>query len=265
MKAFFKKLFIKQWFYHAKGFKELIEFGSDQKIFDHDTKRMLLGVMNITNLRVRDIMVPRAQMNVITLNSSVHEAIRIIMDTKHSRYPVLNEQNKDIVGILLAKDLLSHQTSDRFDQLLRPPMLTPEGKRVDSLLHEFQIKRTHMSIVLNEYGEVSGLVTIEDIFEEIFGEIDDEHDADDHEETAIVVKTPNCYHVSGVTPIDAFNDFFSTRYPEDEFFTIAGLITQRLGRIPKTNEVFIFDKFSIKVLASDQRRLKKMEFTIKRS
>lgn len=260
MKEFFKKLFIKQWFYHAKGFKELIEFGSEQKIFDLETKRMLLGVMNITNLRVRDIMIPRAEMNAISLNASIHEAIEIIKDTKHSRYPILGEQSKDVVGILLAKDLLCHKENNHFNDLLRPPMLTPEGKRVDSLLHEFQIKRTHMSIVLNEYGEVSGLVTIEDIFEEIFGEIDDEHDADDHEETAIIVKTPNCYHVSGATPVDAFNDFFSTRYPEDEFFTIAGLITQRLGRIPKTNEVFSFDQFKVKVLTADQRRLKKMEF-----
>ena len=138
--------------------------------------------------------------------------LKIIKETKHSRYPVIGENDNDIVGILLVKDLIGHQLSRKehgkntmiqsLNELLRPPMLTPEGKRIDNLLQEFQIKRTHMSIVVNEYGEISGLVTIEDIFEEIVGEIEDEHDADDEDNTVIKVISPNCYHVSGLTPID---------------------------------------------------------------
>ena len=273
MKNVLKKFFIQQWFYNTSGFKDLITFAHSRNVFDKDTNRMLHGVVDISSIKVRDIMIHRAQMNVIPLNSTMQDVINIIEETKHSRYPVLGDNPNEIIGILLVKDLighhltekqnLSHKIGDALNHLIRPPMLTPEGKRIDNLLHEFQIKRTHMSMVVNEYGEISGLVTIEDIFEEIVGEIEDEHDADDEDNTVIKVISPNCYHVSGLTPIDSFNDFFSSNLSEEQFQTIAGIMTQQLGRIPKEDEIFNFDQFEVKVLSSDHRRLKKVEITIK--
>jgi len=272
MKNILKKFFIQQWFYNTSGFKDLITFAHQRNVFDKDTNRMLHGVVDISSIKVRDIMIHRAQMNVIPINSTVQDVINIIKETKHSRYPVMGENSNDVLGILLVKDLIGHNLTnkqnltskidDSINHLVRPSMLTPEGKRIDNLLHEFQIKRTHMSMVVNEYGEISGLVTIEDIFEEIVGEIEDEHDADDEDNTVIKVMSPNCYHVSGLTPIDSFNDFFSTAISEDQFQTIAGIMTQELGRIPQENETFKFNQFNIKVLSADKRRLKKVEIII---
>ncbi|MEE2769606.1 MAG: transporter associated domain-containing protein [Pseudomonadota bacterium] len=273
MKNVLKKFFIQQWFYNTSGFKDLISFAHSRNVFDKDTNRMLHGVVDISSIKVRDIMIHRAQMNVIPFNSKMKDVINIIKETNHSRYPVLGENSNDVLGILLVKDLIGHNFAekqnhankihDSLNHLIRPPMLTPEGKRIDNLLHDFQVKRTHMSMVINEYGEISGLVTIEDIFEEIVGEIEDEHDADDEDNTVIKVISPNCYHVSGLTPIDSFNDFFSTKLSDEQFQTIAGIMTQRLGRIPKENECFDFNKFNVKVLSSDNRRLKKVEITLK--
>lgn len=273
MKNILKKFFIQQWFYNTTGFKDLIAFAHERNVFDKDTNRMLHGVVDISSIKVRDIMIHRAQMNVIPINSTIKDVINIIKETKHSRYPVMGENSNDVLGILLVKDLIGHNLTDKqnlnskiddtINHLIRPSMLTPEGKRIDNLLHEFQIKRTHMSMVVNEYGEISGLVTIEDIFEEIVGEIEDEHDADDEDNTVIKVMSPNCYHVSGLTPIDSFNDFFSTELSEEQFQTIAGIMTQQLGRIPQENETFKFEQFDIKVLSADKRRLKKVEITIK--
>ncbi|MDG2347936.1 MAG: CBS domain-containing protein, partial [Gammaproteobacteria bacterium] len=177
MKNILKKFFIQQWFYNTSGFKDLITFAHQRNVFDKDTNRMLHGVVDISSIKVRDIMIHRAHMNVIPINSTVQDVINIIKETKHSRYPVMGENSNDVLGILLVKDLIGHNLTDKqnlnskiddsINHLVRPSMLTPEGKRIDNLLHEFQIKRTHMSMVVNEYGEISGLVTIEDIFEEI--------------------------------------------------------------------------------------------------
>ena len=193
----FKKFLFDSGFAILKVFKELINYAHRCRVFDQDTHRMLNGVIDISSIKVRDIMIHRAQMNVISITSKLDDVLKIIKETKHSRYPVIGENDNDIVGILLVKDLIGHQLSRKehgkntmiqsLNELLRPPMLTPEGKRIDNLLQEFQIKRTHMSIVVNEYGEISGLVTIEDIFEEIVGEIEDEHDADDEDNTVIKV------------------------------------------------------------------------------
>lgn len=241
---------------------EILEHASTKNIFDRHTSKMIHGVLNISKLKVRDVMVTRAKMNVIKETESFKGIIRIINDTRHSRYPVIAENKDHVVGLLLAKDLIGSNSKVNLKDVIRPAMLTPEGRRVDSLLHDFQERRNHMAIVVNEYGEVSGLVTIENIIEEIVGDIEDEHDADDDNATVIRVHSPGCYIVSGLTPLDAFNEFFHVNYTDNFLHTFCGYLTQRLGRIPEENESFNFDDFKIKILAADERRIKKIEVTV---
>ena len=235
----------------------------EKHIINSNTNKMVKGVLNISNLKVRDIMISRANMKVIEENESFSGMIRIINDTRHSRYPVISENKDHVVGILLTKDLIGSDKKTKLSDVMRPAMLTPEGRRIDNLLHDFQERRSHMSIVVNEYGEVSGLITIENIFEEIFGEIDDEHDAEyEKNATVISVQSPGCYIVSGLTPIGAVNEFFGVDYSDEYLDTFAGLITQKLGRIPETDERFNFDQFKIKIISADSRRIKKIEVSL---
>jgi len=237
-----------------------------KRITSSNISRILKGVIAISNLKVRDVMISRANMKVIDEDETYDSILSIIKDSRHSRYPVISKNKDHILGILLTKDLIGCNKKVKIQDIMRPAMLTPEGKRIDNLLHDFQERRNHMSIVVNEYGEVSGLITLENIFEEIFGEIDDEHDAEyDKSATVIKVLSPGCYIVSGLTPIDAFNEFFSVEYSNEYLDTFSGLLTQRLGRIPEVDESFNFDQFKVKILSADSRRIKKVEVSIDES
>ena len=208
-------------------------------VIESDALAMLEGVLEVGDIQVREIMVPRAQMVVVHRDDPPEKLVSDAVESGHSRFPVMNEDRDNIVGVLLAKDLLRLQMSangDRFDirEYMRPAAFVPESKRVNVLLREFRNSRNHMAIVVDEYGGVAGLVTIEDVIEQIVGEIDDEHDVD--EDQNIRKEEERQYTVRGQTPIEEFNEYFSTDLSDEEFDTVAGLVMQQLGRLPRRGE-----------------------------
>ena len=209
-------------------------------------------------MQARDIMIPRTQMEVIKADCSLEDILEHIVRTAHSRYPVVGDALDEIDGILLVKDLLPQILSkDRSEfnirELLRPSVVVPESKRLNVLLREFRENRNHMAIVIDEYGGVAGLVTIEDVLEEIVGEIEDETDAEaDHFIRKI---TDDDFFIKALTPIDDFNEYFGTSFSDDEFDTIGGLVIQALGHMPTRNETATIDKFEFQVINADQRKI----------
>ncbi len=250
-----------------KDKQELVEVFRDSEendLIDHDTRDMLEGVMEISEMRVRDIMIPRSQMVTISQDYDLDALATLIIDATHSRYPVISEDKDHIEGILLAKDLLRYLVSDStpfvLSEVVRPAVVVPESKRVDRLLKEFREERYHMAIVVDEFGGVSGLVTIEDILEEIVGEIEDEFD---DEETADVRKlSRHTYSLKALTPIDDFNDQFGSNFSDDEVDTIGGLVMTSFGHLPERGEVVEVDGFSFKVTMADNRRVIQLQVTI---
>src|SRR5690606_3320913 len=223
-----------------------------------DTKSMLQGVLEVSNMRARDIMVPRSQMATIDIDDTVADMLPILMENNHSRYPVVNEDKDHIEGILLVKDLLQfaldpNVTDWHLRDLLRPAVIIPESKRVDALLKEFRQKRYHMAIVVDEYGGVSGLVTIEDILEQIVGEIEDEHD--DEEENEIKQMAFRVFQVSALTPLDEFNEPFSTTFDEEDADTICGIVLHAFGHMPAKGQSIELDGLTFKVSKANSRRL----------
>jgi magnesium and cobalt transporter len=207
-------------------------------------------------MQVRDIMIPRAQMVTLDRDAGPEEWMPIVIESAHSRFPVIGDNKDEIVGVLLAKDLLSYyanqQSTFNMRDNLRPAVLIPESKRLDVLLREFRASRNHMAIVVDEYGGVAGIVTIEDVLEQIVGEIEDEHDYD--EDTAILALGENEFTVKALTPIDDFNEYFNTDF-DDEFDTIGGLVLNRFGHMPKRGEIVYIGPLSFKVLRADMRRI----------
>jgi len=209
-------------------------------------------------MQARDIMIPRTQMVVIKAESSLEDILPHIVRTAHSRYPVVGDSLDDIYGILLVKDLLPqilNKGQSEFDirELLRPTVVVPESKRLNVLLREFRENRNHMAIVIDEYGGVAGLVTIEDVLEEIVGDIEDETDAEaDHFIRRI---SDDDYFIKALTPIDDFNEYFGTNFSDDDFDTIGGLVIQALGHMPTRNETATIDKFEFQVINADQRKI----------
>src|SRR5579885_1092442 len=208
-------------------------------LLDADALQMLEGVLEVSNLHVRDIMVPRAQMVFLRGDDPVSRILPMVVESGHSRFPVMDEDRDDIVGILLAKDLLrltAKERRERFDirEYMRPAVFVPESKRLNVLLKEFRRNRNHMAIVIDEYGGVAGLVTIEDVIEQIIGDIDDEFDVED--DTKIRPEAERQFSVRGSTPIDEFNRYFGTELPEDEFDTVAGVVMKQFGRMPRRGE-----------------------------
>ena len=245
---------------------EVIQDAEERDVIDEDTKEMIEGVLEIAELRVRDIMIPRSQMVTIRRNQPVETFLPIIIESAHSRFPVINEDKDHVEGILLAKDLLQFAfglTDDpfAFDKILRPAVVVPESKRVDRLLKEFQQQRYHMAIVVDEFGGVSGLVTIEDILELIVGEIEDEYDAGEEPEQ-IRRLSKSVFAVHGLTPIEEFNDFFDASFSDDEVDTVGGLIMHAFGHLPKKGEAVTLTGFSFKVLHADRRRLLQLQVRI---
>lgn len=244
---------------------EIIHGAKNREVIDQKTKEMIKGVLDVSKLRVRDIMIPRSQMITLGLHQSVKEFLPELIESAHSRFPVITEDKDHIVGLLLAKDLLKYGFSSeshdfKIEDILREAVVVPESKRLDTLLKEFRSQRYHMAIVVDEYGGVSGLVTIEDILEVIVGEIEDEFDDIDVAEIRKVGK--RTYTVNALTSIDDFNNYFATEYSNEEQDTIGGLIIHQLGHLPCRGEKINLDNLKFKVTNADSRRLVQLQVRI---
>ena len=243
---------------------EVIREAEENELIDPDTLDMIEGVMDIAEQRIRDIMIPRSQIVTIKDNYSLDQCLDIISEHGHSRYPVISEDRDHIEGVLLAKDLLIfiRQGIDGFDlkKILRPTVIVPESKRVDHMLKEFRMQRYHMAIAIDEFGGVSGLVTIEDILELIVGDIEDEYD--EVEDRDVRRLSPLVYTVRALTPVEDFNEIFATHFSDDEMDTIGGLVMQHFGRLPLRGESIIIDGYQFKVTIADKRRIIQLHVTI---
>ena len=244
---------------------EVIKVAKERQIIDQNTREMIKGVVDVSNLRVRDIMIPRSQMSTLGLHQSVQEFLPEVIESAHSRFPVITEDKDHIVGILLAKDLIKYGFSGeandfKIEDILREAVVVPESKRLDTLLKEFRSQRYHMAIVVDEYGGVSGLVTIEDILEVIVGEIEDEFD--DEEEDEIRKLGKRTYVVNALTSIDKFNNFFATSLNIEGQDTVAGFIIHELGHLPSRGESITIEDYQFKVTIADNRRLIQLQVLI---
>ncbi|HZW60499.1 MAG TPA: transporter associated domain-containing protein [Woeseiaceae bacterium] len=233
-----------------------------ESVFDPEEQNMLAGVLEVAETQVREVMVPRSQMVVIERDQSLDEMLSVIIDSGHSRFPVIGEDRDEVLGVLLAKDLLRHfnqanGTVLEIDKYIRPVSVIPESKRLNALLKEFRDSHNHMAIVVDEYGGVSGLLTIEDVLEEIVGEIDDEHDpeeADPIQREADKDDRP-CYSVQALTRIEDFNDYFDCELDDELYDTVGGLVMHELGRLPRRGELLTFGGFEFRVVKADRRRI----------
>ncbi len=237
---------------------QLLHQSTSNGIIDSDMLEMIEGAIQVSEIQVKNIMIPRSQMVVVRDGSSLQDMLPTIIDSAHSRFPVVGDSRDEVLGILLAKDLLRYVMEGRqsrfsLEDVLRPAVVVPETKRVNTLLNEFRDGRNHMAIVVDEYSGVSGLVTIEDVLEQIVGDITDEHDAD--EDRYIVEHADGQYGVKALTPIEEFNEFFSTQYSDTDFETFGGLVLSKFGHLPKKGEKIEIDRFCVEVLRSDRRRL----------
>ena len=235
---------------------ELLKSSYEKNLMDADSLSMIEGVLQVSEMQVRDIMIPRSQMDVIDISHSPEKFIPFIITTAHSRFPVIEDDKNDVIGILLAKDLLKYYAGDDFEirDMLRPAIFIPESKRLNVLLKEFRSSRNHIAIVVDEYGGVSGMVTIEDVLEQIVGEIEDEFDFDETEDNIIQDKNGH-FRVKASTEIEDFNEFFKVAFSNEEFSTIGGLIIHAFGHLPKRDEKITFQGFKITVLRADSRKL----------
>ena len=236
---------------------ELLHEAESNHLIDGDTAAMMEGALLVSELKVGDIMVPRAQMVFIEADAKPLEFLPAIIDSAHSRFPVIDSKHEHVVGILLAKDLLPLAADPSFtfvlEDVLRPPVFVPESKRLNILLREFRLSRNHLAIVVDEYGGISGLVSIEDVIEQIVGEIDDEHDVEDEE--WVRQHRANRYTVKARMPIEDFNAYFGAKLPDDRYDTIGGLVIDAFGRLPQRGESTAFGGFDFKVLRADRRRI----------
>ncbi|HFC30737.1 MAG TPA: CBS domain-containing protein [Oceanospirillales bacterium] len=243
---------------------EILKEAHENEIIDADALHMIKGAMKVSEMQVRQVMIPRAQMKVIPKEAELEEILSIIVESGHSRFPVVGEGKDEIEGILLAKDLVRYlvDTSIEFklDDFLRESVVVPESKRVNILLNEFRTSRNHMAIIIDEYGGVAGLVTIEDLLEEIVGEIDDE--TDEEEDPLIQQLSDNTYKINALLPIEEFNEHFSSKFKKDEFDTIGGMIVNAEGRLPEVGDEINLGNYCFKVLSCDNRRLDQLELTI---
>ena len=239
---------------------ELLRDAQARDIFDADTLQMVEGVFQVVEMRVRDIMIPRGQMKVVESDMPLQEILEVVIESGHSRFPVINEDKDNVVGVLLVKDLLrfsdaGSQQRFKLDDIMRKVTFTPDTKRLNVLLKEFRVDRNHMAIVLDEYGGVDGLVTIEDVLEEIVGEIDDEHDSEEEDDIDIRDHGDGRFSVRALTPIDEFNDALGTQFSDEDFDTIGGLLMQHIGHMPKPGETAAIEDCQFRVLSADSRRL----------
>ena len=241
----------------------VLSLAEEHEIIDEDARKIMEGALSVSDMQVRDIMIPRAQMVVIDSDQPLQEALPKILQSGHSRYPVIGEGIDDVIGILLAKDLLPLIQADRdvpsISNLMRPVTAVPESKRLNVLLREFRQNRNHMAIVIDEYGGIAGLITIEDVLEEIVGEIEDETDVDEGQ--LIRPINDNSFLIEALTPIEDFNEYFGTGFSDEEFDTIGGLVINAFGQLPTRNQTIRLDQFEFKVIHADERRLTRLRVT----
>ena len=242
---------------------EILRDAEDQSIIDTGALQIMEGALKVSDLQAREIMVPKSQMMVIEEDFTLEQILQVVIQSQHSRFPVIGESSDDIKGILLAKELLplvlSGKESFDLHRMLRPATIIPESKRLNVLLQEFREQRYHMAIIVDEYGGVSGLLTIEDVLEEIVGEIEDE--TDEHEAEQIIRLSESSYSVEAITTIDDFNEFFDVGFPDDDFDTVGGLVISAFGHLPNIGENTKISQFDFKVLNCDNRKITLLEVT----
>jgi magnesium and cobalt transporter len=236
---------------------ELLHSAFERQLLDADALSIIEGALQVSEMTARDIMIPRAQMDMIKITDDPTDFIPFVLETAHSRFPVIDDDKDDVIGILLAKDLLRYYSApDEFDMrdMLRPAVFIPESKPLNVLLRDFRANRNHIAIVVDEYGGVSGLVTIEDVLEQIVGDIDDEYDFDETEDN-IIEESKGRWRVKAQTEIADFNAEFGTQFSDDEYDTIGGMLLQRFERVPKRGDRVTIDDFSFEILRADSRRV----------
>jgi magnesium and cobalt transporter len=243
---------------------ELFDQARQRGLFDADAEEMLNGVLDVADMQVRDIMVPRSHMVVVERDASPEALLPVIIESGHSRFPVIGDDRDEIVGILLAKDMLRYFAGGRdaafsIKDYMRVPVFVPESKRLNVMLRDFRASHNHMAIVVDEYGGVSGLVTIEDVIEQIVGEIDDEHDIE--EDSYIHVESDTRFVVKALTPIEDFNEYFGTRFSDELYDTIGGLVMHELGHLPRRGEVLDYGGFRFRVQRASRRRVDVLQVT----
>jgi magnesium and cobalt transporter len=242
---------------------DMLRSAENESIIDSGALQIMEGALKVSDLQAREIMIPRSRMQVIEDDFSLEQILDLVIQSQHSRFPVVGESSDDVLGILLAKELLplllSGKESFDLKSLLRPATIIPESKRLNILLQEFREHRYHMAIVVDEYGGVSGLLTIEDVLEEIVGEIEDE--TDEHEPEQISASGDNQFQVEAITEISDFNEFFDVGLADDEFDTVGGLVVHAFGRLPKISETTRIENFDFKVIAGDNRKITQLEVT----
>ncbi|EMR13945.1 magnesium and cobalt efflux protein CorC [Methylophaga lonarensis MPL] len=237
---------------------ELLRSASERHILDSEALSIVEGALSVSQMQARDIMIPRSQVAMISRDAPMEETLRLVTETAHSRFPVIDDDRDDVIGILLAKDLLSAVVSAgkfEFDlrELLRPAVFIPESKRLNVLLREFRARRNHMAIVVDEYGGVAGIVTIENVLEQIVGEIEDEHDIDD--DAPILQRDENTYTIKALTTVEDFNEFFETDWSDEDFDTVGGYVVNQFGHLPERGEQVTIGRYEFTVLRADNRRL----------
>jgi magnesium and cobalt transporter len=235
----------------------LLHSAYERNLMDADALAMIEGVLQTSEMQARDIMIPRGQMDVIDINESPGTFIPFVIQTGHSRFPVIGDNKDDVIGILLAKDLLRYYAGEEefnVREMLRPAVFIPESKRLNVLLKDFRANRNHMAIVVDEYGGVGGLVTIEDVLEQIVGDIADEYDFDESEDN-IIPEKGGAWRVKATTEIPDFNAAFGTQYSDEDYDTVGGLVVSRFGRLPKRGEQTVIDEWLFRVLRADSRRV----------
>jgi magnesium and cobalt transporter len=241
---------------------EILQDAHERNLIDADSLSMIEGVFQVAEMSARDVMVPRAQMDAINIDESPDTFLPFMLDKAHSRYPVYEGSRDNVIGVLLAKDLLQfykedapeHREAFNVRAVLRPAVFIPESKRLNVLLHDFRVNRNHLAIVVDEYGGVAGLITIEDVLEQIVGDIEDEFDFDEEEDN-IIAAPDGRYRVRALTEVSQFNEVFGAQYGDDEADTIGGLVTHRFGRVPHRGETIDIDGFSFEILRGDARQL----------
>jgi magnesium and cobalt transporter len=244
---------------------ELIRSASERHILDSEALSIVEGALSVSQMQARDIMLPRSQVVMVSRDAPAEETLKLVIETAHSRFPVIDDDRDDVIGILLAKDLLAAVVSSgdfKFDlrELLRPAVFIPESKRLNVLLREFRARRNHMAIVVDEYGGVAGIVTIENVLEQIVGEIEDEHDFDD--DAPILQRNENTYTVKALTTVEDFNEHFETEWSDEDFDTVGGYVMNQFGHLPQRGEQITIDNFLFTVLRADNRRLYLMKMVV---
>ena len=241
---------------------EILQDAHERNLIDADSLSMIEGVFQVSDLCARDIMVPRAQMDAINIAEKPEDFIPFVLEKAHSRYPVFEENRDNVIGVLLAKDLLRFYAEEEFDVrgMLRPAVFIPESKRLNVLLHDFRVNRNHLAIVVDEYGGVAGLITIEDVLEQIVGEIDDEHD-DEEEPTLMHEQSVGDWVVSALTPIADFNEQTGANFSDEEFDTVGGMCTSEFGHLPEVGEEIVIGDYLFHVTEADDRRVQAFRVT----